>query len=155
VSPGWLVWPFRLGPGIQSRLKKFQLDPIELERFFQQRASSPDEKPEIEHPRDSNLAEAVARMTKAAQAEGKDNLVKSVEEWKTIVLSDMKSHDVTKFGGDLTKLVGDIASIDDLNRWLGLAMNIWNNTPQSDRDGRTANEMGARFLQPRSPHEAA
>jgi hypothetical protein len=154
VCPGWLVWPFRLGPGVQSHLKKFQLDPIELERFLQQRASSLDERPKIEHPRDGNLEEAVARLTKAAQSEGKDSLVKSVEEWNAIVLADMKSSDITKFGRDLTKMVGSAKSIDDLNRWLGLAMNIWNNTPQPDRGGRTANEMGTEPRRSRSADES-
>jgi len=142
VCPGWLVWPTRLGPGIRSRLKKFQLDPIKLERFLQQRASTAEDRPKIDYPRDNTLEEAVARMTEAARAEGKDSLVQSVEEWKALVLAGMKSSDITKFSREVVKMVREVPSLDDLNRWIALAMNIWNATPQPDRGGKTAYEMG-------------
>jgi len=142
VCPGWLVWPTRLGPGIRSRLKKFQLDPIKLERFLQQRASTVEDRPKIDYPRDNTLEEAVARMTEAARAEGKDSLVQSVEEWKALVLACMKSSDITKFSREVVKMVREVPSLDDLNRWIALAMNIWNATPQPDRGGKTAYEMG-------------
>ena len=142
VCPGWLVWPTRLGPGIRSRLKKFQLDPIKLERFLQQRASTAEDRPKIDYPRDNTLEEAVARMTEAARAEGKDSLVQSVEEWKALVLACMKSSDITKFSREVVKMVREVPSLDDLNRWIALAMNIWNATPQPDRGGKTAYEMG-------------
>ena len=142
VCPGWLVWPTRLGPGIRSRLKKFQLDPIKLERFLQQRASTAEDRPKIDYPRDNTLEEAVARMTEAARAEGKDSLVQSVEEWKALVLACMKSSDITKFSREVVKMVREVPSLDDLNRWIALAMNIWNATPQPERGGKTAYEMG-------------
>jgi len=138
VCPGWLVWPTRFGPGIRSRLKKFQLDPIQVERFLQRRASAGKDKPRIEYPRDKTLEEAVARMTKAAQAEGKDKLVRSLEDWRKLVLAWMKANDINRFSKDIVKWVGEVPSLDDLNRWLALAMNIWNATPQPDRGGRTA-----------------
>lgn len=143
VCPGWLVWPTRFGPGMRSQLKQFQIDPIKLERFLQQRASSPEERPRIRHPQDSNLEDAVARMTAAAKAEGKDKLVCSTEEWRDLVLAGMRSKDMMKFSKDIMKRLGNASSLDDLNRWLALAMNIWNNVPQPDRGNRTANEMAA------------
>lgn len=142
VCPGWLVWPTRLGPGMRSHLKQFQLDPVKLERFLQQRASSAEERPKIEYPRDNTLEEAVARMTAAARAEGKDRLVRSVEEWKTLVLACMKANDFNRFSKDVVKRVGKLPSLDDLNRWLALAMNIWNSTPQPDRGDKSAYEIG-------------
>ena len=145
VCPGWLVWPTRLGPGIRSRLKKFQLDPVKLERFLQQRSSMEEKRLRIEHPRDNTLEKAVARMTEAAQAEGKDSLVRSVEEWKALVLACMKTSDITKFSKEVVKMVGKVPSLDDLNRLIALAMNIWNATPQPDRGGKTAYEMGQQF----------
>jgi hypothetical protein len=148
VCPGWLVWPVRLGPGIRSHLRQFQIDPVKLERFLQQRANSADERPRIKYPHDNGLDEAVSRMTVAAKAEGKDDLIRSVEEWRTMVLAGMRSEDINRFSKQVVKLVGKATSMDDLNRWLALATNIWNNVPQPDRGGRTANEMVAedRFI---------
>ena len=37
VGPGWLSWPVRIMPAMQAMLKDFQLTPIDLERFLQQR----------------------------------------------------------------------------------------------------------------------
>jgi hypothetical protein len=52
-----------------------------------------------------------------------------VEEWKKLVLACMKANDYNKFSNDVVKWEGEVASLDDLNRWLVLAMNIWNATP--------------------------
>jgi len=145
VCPGWLVWPTRLGPGIRSRLKKFQLDPIKLERFLQQRASTAEERPKIDYPRDNTLEEAVARITAVAQAEGRDKLVRPAKEWKALVLSCMEENDLNRFSKKVMGWVGTVSSLDDMNKWLALAMNIWNATPQPDRGGKTAYEMGQQF----------
>ena len=82
-------------------------------------------------------------MSEAAKADGKDKLVRSKEEWNTLVLTNMKSNNFNKFTKDITKWVGNVSSLDDLNRWLAMATNIWNNVPQPDRGNRTANEMVA------------
>jgi hypothetical protein len=140
VCPGWLVWPTRFGPGVRSRLKQLQLDPIQVERFLQQRIDTED-KPKIEHPHDKTLEEAVASMTATATAEGKPRLVRPLEEWKAMVLGAMKSNDLNGFSQKVVEWVGEVPSIDDLNRWLALAMNIWNTTPQPDRGGRTADQL--------------
>lgn len=146
VCPGWLVWPTRFGPGIRSRLKKFQLDSIRVERFLQRRARAQEDKPKIEYPKDKTLEEAVARMTEAAKSQGKDKLVKPVEEWRKLVLSRMKANDNMSFSKDIVKWVGNVASIDELNKWLALSMNIWNATPQPDRGGKTAYELSREEL---------
>ena len=145
VCPGWLVWPTRLGPGIRSRLKKFQLDSIKLERFLQQRASTAEERPKIDYPRDNTLEEAVARMTAAAQVEDRNKLVRPAKEWRTLVLSCMEGNDLNRFSKKVMRWVGIVSSLDDMNKWLALAMNIWNATPQPDRGGKTAYEMGQQF----------
>ncbi len=90
-------------------------------------------------------------MTRAALAEGKDNLIKSPKEWMTLVLAGMKSRNINKFSTDVLKLAGKIASAEEANRWLGLGSNIWNNTPQPNRGGKTANEMIAERRQPPKP----
>jgi len=149
VCPGWFVWPARLGPGIRSRLKKFQLDPLRVERFLQRRTKAESEgKPKIEYPRDKTLEEAVARMTEAARTQGKDKLVKTVDEWETLVLSCMRARDNFKFSKEVVKWVGKVASLEELNRWLALAINIWNATPQPDRGGKTAYELSHEELRP-------
>ena len=71
VGPGWLQWPMRIMPGMQASLKKFQLNPIDLERLLQQRRHSSENRPEVEQPRDSSLKAAVDRMTKEAKTEGR------------------------------------------------------------------------------------
>lgn len=142
ACPGWLVWPTRLGPGIRSQLKQFQLDPVKLERFLQQRASATEGKPKIEYPRDKTLEEAVAKMTEAAQAHGYKKLILTPAKWKKLVLSHMMSGDIMGFSKEIMNRLGEIESVENINRWLGLAMNIWNTTPQPDRGGKTAYEMG-------------
>ncbi len=133
VGPGWLQWPIRIMPGMQANLKKFQLNPIDLERFLQQRKDPSEVRPKAELPRDTSLKTAVARMTKEAKAEDRTNLDMTMVQWKKLVLSHMGSNQINDFSKDIVKRVGKINSIDELNKWLGLAMNIWNNTPQPDR----------------------
>jgi hypothetical protein len=140
IGPGWLVWPTRLGPGMRSTLKKFQMNPIELERFVQQRSSGKDQ-PRIDQPRDKTLGEAVTLMTEAARAEGKTQLIRSPEEWKSLVLPFIQGNDFNKFIQDIVKGVGKPASLEDFNRWIGLATNIWNNVPQPDRSNKSAVEI--------------
>jgi len=72
-------------------------------------------------------------------------LVLSVEEWKALVLACMKSSDITKFSKRVVKMVGKVSSLDDLNRWIALAMNIWNATPQPDRGGKTPFEISLEY----------
>lgn len=151
VGPGWLQWPIGIMPGLQAMLKKFQLSPIELERFLQQRGGPSKDHAKVELPRDSSLQAAVARMTAEATAAGKSSLIRSVEEWESIVLASMNANDIKGFSQKIVQWVGNVPSLDDLNRWIGLAMNIWNTTTQPDRGGRTADQIfeeqksGARY----------
>jgi hypothetical protein len=140
ASPGWLVWPARFGPGIRARLKKFQLNPIKVERFLQQRRQRK-KKPEAEWPQDDSLEKAIARMTEAARSESREKLVMPAEEWQSLVLAHMDAGTFMQFSQEIIGRVGSIASLDDANKWFHLAMNIWNNTPQPDRGGRSAREL--------------
>jgi hypothetical protein len=141
VAPGWLIWPIRIMPGMQAALKKFQISPIDLERMLQQKRDSSLDSPKTELPRDSSLKAAVARMTKAAKAEGRQSLIMTSAQWKKLVLSHMKSSQMTDFSKEIINLVGNVNSVDEINKWLGLAMNIWNNTPQPDRGGKSPFEI--------------
>ena len=145
VGPGWLQWPMRIMPGMQAMLKKFQLSPIDLERLLQQRKDPSEDRPKAELPRDSSLKAAVARMTKTAKAEGHENLIMTPAQWKKLVLSHMKSSQITDFSKEIVNRVGKVNSVEEINKWLGLAMNIWNNTPQPDRGGKSPFEISREY----------
>jgi hypothetical protein len=142
VGPGWLQWPIGILPGMQAMLKKFQLSPIEMERFLQQKEEPKKEaRPKADLPQDTSLKEAVVRMTEAAKAEERDKLIMTPAQWQKLVLSYMQSNRVAEFGKEIVNRVGEVSAVEDLNKWLGLAMNIWNNTPQPDRGGKSAFEI--------------
>ena len=141
VGPGWLEWPMRIMPGMQAALKKFQPNPIDLERFLQQRPDVNERQLKVESPRDSSLQAAVDRMTKEAEAHSRASLIMTTVQWKKMVLSYMKSSQINDFSKEIVNRLGNVDSIEELNKWLGLAMNIWNNTPQPDRGGRSPNEI--------------
>jgi len=141
VGPGWLQWPIRIMPGMQDMLKKFQLSPIDLERFLQQRKDPSEDRPKVELPRDSSLKAAVARMTKAAKAEGHPNLIMTSAQWKKLVFSHMRANQINDFSKEIIHRVGEVNSVEEINKWLGLAINIWNNTPQPDRGGKSPFEI--------------
>jgi hypothetical protein len=145
VGPGWLEWPMRIMPGMQAMLKNFQLSPIDLERLLQQRNDPSEDRPKVEPPRDDILKAAVARMTKEAKAEGHANLIMTPAQWKKLVLSHMKSSQITDFSKEIVDRVGKVNSVDEINKWLGLAMNIWNNTPQPDRGGKSPFEISREY----------
>ena len=141
VGPGWLSWPIRIMAGMQAMLKEFQPNPIEIERLLQQRKDPSEDQPKEELPRDSSLKAAVTRMTKAAKAEGRQNLIMTLTQWKKLVLSHMKSSQINDFSKEIVDRVGEVKSVEEVNKWLGLAMNIWNNTPQPDRGGKSPFEI--------------
>jgi len=145
VGPGWLSWPVRIMPGMQAMLKNFQLSPIDLERFLQQRKDPSKERPKVELPRDSSLKAAVTRMTKEAKAEDHQNLVMTTAQWKKLVFPYMKSSQINEFIKEVVNRVGAVDSVEDINKWIGLAMNIWNNTPQPDRGGKSPFEIGQEY----------
>jgi hypothetical protein len=143
-GPGWLEWPILLGPNMKRDLKNLQPDPIAMERLLQMRSDEPGDVKGIEHPRDETLEQAVQRMTEAARAEGRMGLIKTPEEWRRMVLRHLNNLDMNAFTQEFITWVGEVKDIEELNRWLALAVNIWNATPQPDRGNRTANEMGRR-----------
>ena len=142
LAPGWLAWPMTAGPGMRGQLKSvFQPNPIEVERFLQGRGSKPDKPDHIERPEDDTLEAAVARMSEAAKKEGRTGLIMSPEEWQKIVLPYIERRKTGSFAEELYERAGSFESIADVNRWLALATNIWNNTPQPDRGGKSANQL--------------
>ena len=84
-------------------------------------------------------------MTKAAKAEGRQSLIMTSAQWKKLVLSHMKSSQINDFSKEIVNRVGKVKSVEDINKWLGLAMNIWNNTPQPDRGGKSPFEISREY----------
>src|SRR6266542_2316586 len=140
VGPGWLEWPIRIGPNMRRDLRRLQPDPIEVERLLQSRAANEDDR-RPPPAQDATLAEAVARMTAAAKAAGRSGLIIAVSDWQAMVLAHLERLDAIGFNEKVADLAGPSDSIEDLNRWIQLAMNVWNATPQPDRAGKTAHEL--------------
>jgi hypothetical protein len=144
-GPGWLVWPTAIGPGMRSSLKQFQMTPLVVERFLEGRSAEPGAKQRPAPPRDRTLKQAVDRMTEAAQRAGRLGLVRSTREWEALVCAHLQDVSTGAFAKDIIARIGEPEDIDELQGWLDLAMNIWNNTPQPDRGGKSAIEMNEEF----------
>ncbi len=142
-GPGWLEWPIGIGPNWRRELKRHQLAPISVERLLQMRIGEPDrdKRPKTELPKDSTLEDAVARMSEAARAAEKMSLVMMPQEWRGLVDKHLGGPDVMAFVKEVAERVGEVKDEAEMNRWFGLAMNIWNATPQPNRGGKTAYEL--------------
>jgi hypothetical protein len=140
-GPGWLNLPFTLGPGIRANLAAMQTDPIGIERMLQGRARAPGEPPPPEPPRDQNLEAAVARMTAWAERHGHDALVMPADDWEALVLRYIGKRTITGYYQTVLERVSEFSSEEEMQELAGLLSNVWNNTPQPDRGGKTANQM--------------
>ena len=49
------------------------------------------------------------------------------------------------FSKEIIHRVGEVNSVEEINKWLGLAINIWNNTPQPDRGGKSPFEISREY----------
>lgn len=140
-GPGWLEWPVAVGPNMRREMRRYQPDPVEVERVLQGRSRS--EVSDFERPKDASLAEAVARMTEAASRAGRTGLVRSQAEWAGLVLRHLDDLDITAFAREVIDWAGDVDDVQELNQWMALAQNIWNTTPQPGRGGRSAYELAS------------
>jgi len=57
----------------------------------------------------------------------------------------MKSSQINDFSKEIVDRVGEVNSVEEINKWLGLAMNIWNNMPQPDRGGKSPFEINREY----------
>jgi hypothetical protein len=139
-GPGWTIMAVALGSGIMAFLKEHRPGAIETERFLQQRMPGGDvDLPEP--PQDDTFEAAVSRMTRAARETGQDGLVMSQAQWKQLVMQYLPARDVGGFVQEVAGRMRPFDSLEEANRWLHLATNIWNNTPQPDRGGRSASDL--------------
>jgi hypothetical protein len=143
AAPGWLEWPIAIGPNMRRELRKFQPDPVQIERLMQGRASEPGSAPPQEYAEDATLEAAVARITAAAEETGRTELVMSIEEWRAIVLRHLRDTDPSSYFQEILGRLSSPPYLDNMNRWLALANNIWNACPQPDRGGKSALELSA------------
>jgi hypothetical protein len=140
LGPGWVNLGFKIGPGMRASLKSMQTDPLALERMLQGRRDK-DKALTAPQPVDDSLDAAVARMTEWARTRGHHGLIMPPSKWEALVLKHLPSLASPAFHAEIFALAQEVASEDQLQELAGLASNIWNNTPQPDRDGRTANQM--------------
>ena len=118
---------------------------LSVERFLEGRSAEPGVQQRPAPPRDKSLRQAVHRMTEAAQRVGHQRLVMSIEEWCALVGAHLSDVSTAAFAQDIIERVGEPEDIDDLQGWIDLAINIWNNTPQPDRGGKSAIELYEEF----------
>jgi len=142
-GPGWAELPFTLGPGMRANLAEMQMDSITFERMLQGRSRRPDEPPGPEQPRDEDLDTAVARMTNWAEQRGLSSLVMPAADWEALVVKHISGATISAFFEDILARLPEPSDEDgvEVSELPGLLTNIWNNTPQPDRGGRTANQM--------------
>jgi hypothetical protein len=84
------------------------------------------------YQRHTPLDAAVARLTKAARSEGRENMIMTTDQWKKLILSDGRGG-AREFGLELVNRVSNGASVEVVNRFLTLAMDIWNAMPETVR----------------------
>ncbi|HEX2988821.1 MAG TPA: hypothetical protein VHS06_11705, partial [Chloroflexota bacterium] len=114
-----------------------------------------DESTRRERPHDRDLHTAVARMSDWGTGQGLPALAMDEEKWQQLVLKHMPDRDNSAYVNEVIRLVSgeesvrsrlkkvetDSESMEWIQTLLDLATNIWNNTPQPDKGGRSANEM--------------
>ncbi len=138
VGPGWVELPFAIGPGMREHLRRFQPDPIAIERLLQGGEPGPMEFGSGEEP---TLEDAVARMTEIALQMNRPELVMSAEQWTDLVCEHFDDLSTTAFFQEVIRRAGDAASDQQIELLTSLASEIWNTTPQPDRGGLTAIEL--------------
>lgn len=137
-GPGWTVFPMTLGQGIRADMDLIQCSPIDLERLLRVKPANTANEDMFKV---RTLAEAVDRMTKAAEVDQRPNLIKTEAEWERLVLRYLLSMAIDGFFEEIMEELGLNDDTDALNMWIALAQDIWNTTPQPDRGGKTALEL--------------
>lgn len=72
----------------------------------------------------------------------------SVEEWQSFVLKWLARREPQsgRYIQALVQKTGYLKTEEEFNELSGLAVNIWNNTPQPDRGGKSANQLMAPYV---------
>lgn len=80
-------------------------------------------------------------MAAWAREQGHPRLAMDVQEWQWLVLQYLPDRGNDRFVDELLKKLDREEPIETFQAMLDLATNIWNNTPQPNRGGKSANEM--------------
>ncbi len=81
-------------------------------------------------------------MTVWAGEHAHASLAMPAGEWESLVQEHMENEiSISAFLEDVFGRLTEDPTDDDVRYLADLLTNIWNNTPQPDRDGRTANQM--------------
>jgi hypothetical protein len=104
---------------------------------------------DAKHP-PTTLADAVTRLTEVARADGRDDLVRPIQEWEALVQRYIVHTDSIGFLEEAGAFLA--ADEAEMQEWTDLLTNIWNTTPQPDRGDLTALEL---FKQGRRPKAAS
>jgi hypothetical protein len=97
------------------------------------------------------LEKAVAKLTDAAIAAGRLDLVHDADEWYEMVVAHMQANDGAGFFAGALGNSAAGETIEHVNRWLELIQEIWNLVPQPDRGDKTAYELLAEGRRPPAP----
>lgn len=87
------------------------------------------------------LEKAVAKLTDAAIAAGRLDLVHDVDDWYEIVVAHMQANDAAGFFAGVLGSGSASETVEQMNRWMELIQEIWNLVPQPDRGDKTAYEL--------------
>ncbi len=139
-GPGWVSLPMKLGPGAVVSVTSAEADPIHTERLLQRRTSE-DERPSPELPNDRSLAAATRRMDAWANTHNEPRLIASPRVWSARVRKHFHDYAAMAFFQEVLDLADHVVSVEEANELVGLASNIWNNTPQPDRGGQSARKL--------------
>ena len=101
---------------------------------------------------DDTLDAAVARMTVWANEQGHSRLVMSSHEWQALVLRHLLNGNAGPYIQELCSRSSGLATIEEAQQLADLATDIWNNTPQPDRGGKSAFELARMGRRARRPH---
>ena len=71
-------------------------------------------------------------------------MIMTPSQWKKLVIPYITSSQINEFIKEIIKRVGVVESVEAANK-CGLAMNIWNNTPQPDRGGKSPFEISREY----------
>jgi hypothetical protein len=128
--------PFQAGPNMKRELGQLQADAVSLEKML---CGKLDTQAPVPH-RSATLAEAVERMSRLARERGHPELNLSEETWSSMVLGYMEEMDATGFCSMIAASAAP-TDIDETQLWTDHASDVWNNTPQPERGGKSAAQL--------------
>ena len=145
-GPGWVALPIGMTERAGETMTSANYDPVAVERMLQSRGDAADAPAPA--PEDSTLRAAVERMTRWAEDHGYLSLVRSQTSWRNHVRKHIPNLEPMAFYQEVLSRVHDLPSVEVANEIVGLATNIWNNTPNPDRGFVSPRQLAKRSNAP-------